>query len=121
MVGLVAPPEGYRTLSGGSGVEVEEKQMDLRVRLVFMNRLHESIAGSASVCLAAASRIPGSVVEAVSGGRRPGELLIGQPSGVTPAKVEAHRGPGGVAFDVLGFSRTARRLMDGTAYYPATT
>jgi hypothetical protein len=23
-----------------------------------------------------------------------------------------------VSFDVLGFSRTARRLMDGTAYYP---
>jgi 2-methylaconitate cis-trans-isomerase PrpF len=118
MVGLVAPPEGYRTLSGGSGAEVEEKQMDLRVRLLFMNRLHESIAGSGSICLAAASRIPGSVVEAVTAGRRPGELLIGHPSGITPAKVEAHSGPGGVTFDVLGFSRTARRLMDGTAYYP---
>ena len=92
--------------------------MDLRVRLVFMNRLHESIAGSGSICLAAASRIPGSVVEATAAGRRPGELLIGHPSGVTPAKVEARSGPGGVSFDVLGFSRTARRLMDGTAYYP---
>jgi 2-methylaconitate cis-trans-isomerase PrpF len=118
MVGLVAPPAGYRTLSGGS---VEEKEMDLRVRLVFMNRWHESIAGSASICLAAASRLPGSVVEAVSAGRRRGELLIGHPSGITPAKVEARGGPGGVTFDVLGFSRTARRLMDGTAYYPATT
>jgi 2-methylaconitate cis-trans-isomerase PrpF len=115
MVGLVAPAAGYRTLSGGS---VEEKEMDLRVRLVFMNRLHESIAGSASICLAAAARIPGSVVEAVSFGRRPCELLIGHPSGITPAKVEVHGGPGGVTFDVLGFSRTARRLMDGTAYYP---
>jgi 2-methylaconitate cis-trans-isomerase PrpF len=114
MVGLVAPPAGYRTLSGGS---VEEKEMDLRVRLVFMNRWHESIAGSASICLAAASRLPGSVVEAVSAGRR-GELLIGHPSGITPAKVEARGGPGGVTFDVLGFSRTARRLMDGTAYHP---
>ena len=122
MVGLVAPPAGYRTLSGGSGGsgdEVEEKQMDLRVRLLFMNQLHESIAGSASICLAAAAQIPGSVVEAVTAGRRPGELLIGHPSGVTPAKVEAHGGPGGVTFDVLGFSRTARRLMEGTAYYPS--
>jgi len=115
MIGLVAPPEGYRTLSGG---QVEDKQMDLRVRLLFMNRLHESIAGSGSICLAAASQIPGSVVEAVTAGRRPGELLIGHPSGITPAKVEARSGPGGVTFDVLGFSRTARRLMDGTAYYP---
>lgn len=115
MVGLVAPPERYRTLSGG---EVEEKQMDLRVRLLFMNRLHESIAGSGSICLAAASKIPGSVVEAVTAGRRPGELLIGHSSGITPAKVDAHSGPGGVTFDILGFSRTARRLMNGTAYYP---
>jgi 2-methylaconitate cis-trans-isomerase PrpF len=36
-------------------------------------------------------------------------------------KVEARRGAGGVTFDVLGFSRTARRLMDGTAYYPDAT
>ena len=115
MVGLIAPPEGYRTLSGD---EVEQKQMDLRVRLLFMNRLHESIAGSGSICLAAAAQLPGSVVEAVTAGRRPGELLIGHPSGITPAKVEAHNGPGGVTFGVLGFSRTARRLMDGTAYYP---
>jgi 2-methylaconitate cis-trans-isomerase PrpF len=122
MVGLVAPPAGYRTLSGGSGGsgdEVEEKEMDLRVRLLFMNRLHESIAGSASICLAAAAQLPGSVVEAVTAGRRPGELLIGHPSGITPAKVEAHSDPGGVTFDVLGFSRTARRLMEGTAYYPS--
>ena len=105
MIGLVAPPAGYRTLSGG---EVEDKQMDLRVRLLFMNRLHESIAGSGSICLAAASRIPGSVVEAVTAGRRPGELLIGHPSGITqrrskptaapaasPSKSSASAGPPG--------------------------
>ena len=115
MVGLVAPPQGYRTLSGGT---VEEKQMDLRVRLIFMDRLHESIAGSGSICLAAAAQIPGSVVEAITAGRRAGELLIGNPSGVVPVKVEARRGPDGVTFDVLGFSRTARRMMAGTAYHP---
>ena len=115
MVGLVAPPEGYGTLSGG---RVEEKEMDLRVRLLFMNRLHESIAGSGSISLAAASRIPGSVVESVAARRRPDELLIGHPSGVTPAKVEARVEGERVAFDVLGFSRTARRLMAGATYYP---
>jgi 2-methylaconitate cis-trans-isomerase PrpF len=115
MVGLVAAPDAYRTLSGE---QVEEGDMDLRVRLVFMNRLHESIAGSASICLAAASRIPGSVVERVADHRRDGQLLIGHPSGVTPTKVDSHHGPHGVTFGVLGFSRTARRLMDGTAYYP---
>jgi 2-methylaconitate cis-trans-isomerase PrpF len=53
-IGCRPPPAGYRTLSGG---EVEEKQMDLRVRLLFMNRLHESIAGSGSICRAAESQV----------------------------------------------------------------
>lgn len=39
--------------------------MDLRLRLSFMNRLHESVAGTASICIGAASRVPGSVVAAV--------------------------------------------------------
>jgi 2-methylaconitate cis-trans-isomerase PrpF len=110
---------------GRTGSELAEETNEdadligiVRVRLLFMNRLHESIAGSASVCLAAAAQVPGSVVGAMTAGRRPGELLIGHPFGITPAKVEAHSGPGGVAFDVLGFSRTARRLMDDTAYCP---
>jgi 2-methylaconitate cis-trans-isomerase PrpF len=115
MVGLVAPPDDYQTLSGD---QAGQQEMDLRVRLIFMNRLHESIAGSASICLAAASRIPGSVVEAIAHARQPGQLLIGHPSGVTPTKLEARVARKGVEFDVLGFSRTARRLMDGTAYYP---
>ena len=116
MVGMVAAPATYQTLSGE---RVEEKQMDLRVRLIFMNRLHESIAGTGSVCLAAASRIPESTVAAVAENRHADELLIGHPSGVTPTKVGSHTDDGHVLFDVLGFSRTARRLMDGTAYYPA--
>jgi 2-methylaconitate cis-trans-isomerase PrpF len=115
MVGLVAAPADYRTLSGH---QAEEKQMDLRVRLLFMNRLHESIAGSGSICLAAASRVPGSVVAEVAENRSPGQLLIGHPSGITPTKVRARGAADGVTFDVLGFSRTARRLMDGTVYYP---
>jgi 2-methylaconitate cis-trans-isomerase PrpF len=94
--------------------------MDLRVRLIFMNRLHESIAGSDSVCLAAASRIPGSTVSAVADHRHADELLIGHPSGVTPTKVSSHVEGEDTHFDLLGFSRTARRLMDGTAYYPAS-
>jgi 2-methylaconitate cis-trans-isomerase PrpF len=118
MVGLVAPPGDYRTLSGAT---VRGPDMDLRVRLLFMNRLHESIAGSGSICLAAASRIPGSVVAAVTARRRPGELLIGHPSGITPTKVEADTTGNDITFGVLGFSRTARRLMAGTAYYPDDT
>lgn len=115
LVGLVTSPEAYPTLNGAM---VSADEMDLRVRLLFMGRLHESIAGTASVCLAAASRVPGSVVETVAKHRVPDTLMIGHPSGITPARVRAVEidEPPHVRFDLLGFSRTARRLMDGQAY-----
>lgn len=120
MIGFVAPPADYKTLNGAA---VSAGDMDLRVRLLFMNRLHESIAGTGSICLAAASRVKDSVVSSVACNRTADVLLIGHPSGVTPAKVRAKETKEApfVAFDLLGFSRTSRRLMDCTAYYPANT
>lgn len=116
LVGLVALPADYTTLNGAA---IAAGDMDLRCRLLFMNRLHESIAGTGSICLAAASRVPGSVVASVLTTRQPGRLLIGHPSGITPVRVEASTEAAPQAhFGLLGFSRTARRLMDATAYYP---
>ncbi|WP_410599063.1 2-methylaconitate cis-trans isomerase PrpF family protein [Amycolatopsis sp. lyj-90] len=117
MVGFVSEPAGYPTLNGTFAQAVN---MDLRVRLLFMDRLHESISGTASICLAAASRIPRSVVNSVIARSEGDTLLIGHPSGITPAKVVTRTVPQwpSVSFEMLGFSRTARRLMDSTAYYP---
>ncbi len=120
MVGLVAPAKDYVTLSGGLAAAAD---MDLRVRLMFMNRLHESVAGTGSICLAAASRVPGSVVHAVASAGSNDMLRIGHPSGITPTQVQARptNTPSSVTFENLGFSRTARRLVDCTAYYPRST
>ena len=117
MVGLVAPGADYTTLGGAQAAGAA---MDLRVRLMFMNRLHESIAGAGAISVAAASRVEGSVVASVTSGLDAGALLIGHPSGIMPVRVEARPvdAPPFVPFDVLGFSRTARRLMDCNAYYP---
>jgi 2-methylaconitate cis-trans-isomerase PrpF len=118
MLALLAPAEDYKTLSG---TVAEKAKMDARVRVMFMNKLHESVPGTGSICLAAASRVTGSVVEKVSAHSDPDNFLIGHPSGVTPTKVKANKTEKSpfVQFDVLGFSRTARRLMDSTAYYPS--
>jgi 2-methylaconitate cis-trans-isomerase PrpF len=117
MLGLVARPAGYTTLAGA---EVAEEDMDLRVRLIFLDRLHESLAGTGSMSLAAASQIPGSVIHAHSQVTHPGTLRIGHPSGVMEVRVTARPSddPAGVSFEVLGMTRTARRLMAGTAYMP---
>jgi 2-methylaconitate cis-trans-isomerase PrpF len=117
VVGMVAPPSTYTTMSGE---KAEDAEMDLRVRLMFMDRLHESLAGTASVNLAAASRISGSVVAAAIASPPDGLLRAGHPSGVMPIRVVLadHSGQEEPVFAVLGMSRTARRLADCTAYVP---
>ncbi|MDB5590954.1 PrpF domain-containing protein [Enterovirga sp.] len=122
MLVFVAEPADYVDLNRET---VRSGDMDLRSRLVFLNRCHESMAGTGSMCTAAASRIRGSIVHQIVG-ERPAEadtLRIGHPLGVMTVKVKSHPANvlGGVEFDGLGFSRTARRILDGSVYVPATT
>ena len=118
---FVAPPEGYTALSG---TPTDADAMDLRARLVFMNRLHEAMAGTGSMCIAAASRVPGSIVnEALGGdGMTKETLSIGHPNGVMTVQVKSRpaNNEEGVEIDGLGFSRTARKIMEGTVYVPAS-
>jgi 2-methylaconitate cis-trans-isomerase PrpF len=117
LLGIVAAPGGYVTMNGA---KAEQADMDLRVRLMFMNRLHESLAGTASVNLAAASRIPGSVVARTVGTPTGPVLRAGHPSGIMPIHVDLAPGSSGPepTFTVLGITRTARRLADCVAYVP---
>ena len=117
MLALIAPSKDYKALNGQN---MDASKMDARVRVIFMNKLHESVPGTGSICIAAASRVKNSVVYKVSAKRDPDNFLIGHPSGITPAKVKVHETKDHpfIAFDVLGFSRTSRRLMDCNAYYP---
>ena len=114
----VAEPKAYPSMRGRT---VEPDQTDLRARLVWYNKCHESMAGTGSMCTAAASRIPGSVVnQAVGPAAAASKLRIGHPMGVMTVNVEATPSNelGGVSFSALSFSRTARRIMDGFVYVP---
>ena len=119
LVVIVSAPAGYRTMRGAM---VAPDAMDLRARLVWYGKCHESMAGTGSICTAAASRIEGSVANQVlpPGAAAEGRLRIGHPMGTMSVTVRAERAnvPGGVAFAALGFSRTARRIMDGFVYVP---
>lgn len=119
MLVFVAPPAGYVAMNK---TPVKADAMDLRSRLIFMNRCHESMAGTGSMCTAAASRLQGSIVNQALGTPPNGSetLRIGHPLGVMTVKVKARQANviGGVEFEGLGFSRTARRIMDGFVYVP---
>ena len=117
----VSEPKGYTTMRGHA---VEPGSTDLRARLVWYNKCHESMAGTGSMCTAAASRIPGSVVNQVVGAAAAaGKLRIGHPMGTMAVNVAAEPANvlGGVSFRELSFSRTARRIMDGFVYVPRAT
>ncbi len=115
----LAAPADYKTINGDTA---KASDLDARVRVVFMNQLHESVPGTGSICLTAASRVKDSVVEKVSAKRDAAKFLIGHPSGVTPGRVKSSETKDApfVHFDELGFSRTARRLMSCTALIPTS-
>ncbi|HYG43296.1 MAG TPA: PrpF domain-containing protein, partial [Bordetella sp.] len=115
---LVALPADYQDSQGRT---VSAGQMDLQARLVFYNKCHESMAGTGSMCTAAMSAIPGTLVhEAAASSAQAGRgtLRIGHPLGVMEVVVRARPDATAVdpQFELLGFRRTARRLMMGTAY-----
>lgn len=116
---MVAPPAGY---TGTDGIEQRASKMDLRARLVFLGQCHDSMAGTGSMCTAAASRISGSVVNRVVGAQCAAEniLRIGHPLGVMDVRVSAIADADSMEtrFSTLGFARTARRLMAGVVCVP---
>ncbi len=118
MLGLVSRPVAYRTINGD---DVQVDEMDVRLHLIFLGALHESVAGTGSICFAAASRTPGTIVNKLAANIEDDVLRLGHASGVTPTRAKVHPSdePPFVAFDDLGFSRTSRRIMEGRAFYPA--
>jgi len=118
-IALVAPPRPFTALSGA---RVAAGDVHLLVRMTSLQKPHKAFATTGGVCLAVASRIPGTVVhEAVPPAVRDAETLqIGHPSGVMPVDVLVERGEAGFAVRRAALGRTARRLMDGSAYIPAS-
>lgn len=116
---IVAAPADYADVNQAA---VAAADCDLRARLVFLGQCHDSMAGTGSMCTAAASRIPGTLVHQAVGERAASTatLRIGHPLGVMEVKVVAQAGEtlAQTRFEALGLTRTARRLMAGTVYVP---
>lgn len=95
---------------------------DLNARLLYLGKCHHSMAGTGAICLAAASRVPGTVVSRFlqPGRAGPKVLRIGHPSGTLDVRVDPDGGSlgGEMRFRNLGFARTARRLMAGRVSVP---
>lgn len=113
MIAFVSAPQDYQDFTTGKTIKAEE--IDLVSRLMFMQVMHKTYAGTGTTCTGAAARIPGTLVREVS--RQEGMAVrIGHPAGVIELEVEAKEQGNQVELLRAAFGRTSRRIMDGLVY-----
>jgi 2-methylaconitate cis-trans-isomerase PrpF len=110
-IGIVAPPACWNTL-GGEALPADA--CDLTVRMISSNQPHRALPLTASVCIAVAAQIEGTLVHsAARRGADANAFRLGMPSGVLTVAAEVER-RGSDWHAVRGaFYRTARRLFEG--------
>ena len=115
-VAVVAEPGDYLT---SNGEPITASEMDLVARLIILNTCHPAYAGTVAICTAACVALPGSVPNLLL--RSKGDIVrIAHPEGIMPVKaiLRKSKSTSHYKFGFLGFSRTARKIMDGQVYVP---
>ena len=116
IIAIISPPQDYEAPLSDRTVKAEES--DFLSRLMFMQQMHKTYAGTSTVCTGIASKLPGTIVyEACREEAQDRiEVRIGHPAGVieTESVVELNGNDYDVKRATLG--RTARRIMEGTVY-----
>ncbi len=114
-IAFVAPAQTYRASSGKT---VNANDIDVCVRALSMGKLHHAMMGTASVAIAVAACIPGTVVNDAAGGGARKEVRFGHPSGATLVGAEASQVDGEWQVKKAVMSRSARVLMSGFVHIP---
>lgn len=112
---FVSPPKDYPSSSGKT---VHTNEIDLCVRALSMGKLHHAMMGTASVAIAVAAAIPGTLVNAAAGGGKRTEVVFGHPSGSLRVGAEAVLENGEWTVKKAVMSRSARVLMEGWVWVP---
>jgi len=114
---FVSSPRGY---TASDGKHIDAAQIDICARILSMGKLHHAMTGTGAVAIAVAAAIPGTLVSTLLGKEPRGEVRFGHPSGTLTVGAEASVENGDWVVGKALMSRSARRLMDGQIYVPAT-
>lgn len=117
MIAFVSPAQDYVDFTKGK--EIKEADVDFVSRLMFMQVVHKTYAGTATTCTGAAARIEGTIVNEAMKAKGRGKdsvLRIGHPAGVITVDAAAKCENGSWKLEKAAISRTARRIMDGNCY-----
>lgn len=111
-VGFVSPPQHAKTLNGET---LEGTEMDLTGRMISNGQPHRALPLTASLCMAVAARLPGSVVsDAIRPGGSPeSEVRIAMPSGILTVAATVKNLQGRWYAEQGAFYRTQRRMFEG--------
>jgi len=116
-IALVSPPTSYSTPEG----KVEAAEVDIVARMTALQKLHKAYAVTGAVCLGAAAKIEGTIVNEIYRRVQPGNppaVRIGHPSGTIQVEMEIENKNGNPELAKAALARTARLLMDGYVYVP---
>lgn len=114
-VAFVAPPRDYVS---SSGKPVSAADIGLLARAVSMGKLHHAMMGTASVAIATAAAVPGTLVNAAAGGGTRDVLVFGHPSGTLRVGADVRQVDGAWVVTRAVMSRSARVLMEGAVRVP---
>ena len=114
-VAFVAPPKTYVSSAGKS---IEADSIDLNVRAMSMGKLHHAMMGTASVAIATAAAVPGTLVNLAAGGGEREAVRFGHPSGTMRVGAALTRVDDQWTVTRAVMSRSARVLMEGWVRVP---
>ncbi|MBR0670425.1 2-methylaconitate cis-trans isomerase PrpF [Neoroseomonas soli] len=114
-IAFVAGPKDY---VASSGKRIGTGDIDLLVRAVSMGKLHHAMMGTASVAIATAAAVPGTLVNLAAGGGARETVCFGHPSGTLRVGSQAKRVDGQWTVTKAIMSRSARVLMQGWVHVP---
>ena len=117
-IAFVAPPKTY---TASSGKEVNAADIDVLVRALSMGTLHHAMMGTASVAIATAAAIPGTLVNLAAGGGERQAVRFGHPSGTLRVGAAAEYSNGQWTATKAVMSRSARVIMEGWVRIPDDT
>lgn len=116
-IAFVSPPASYHTPKG----MVNASEVDIVARMTALQKLHKAYAVTGAVCLGAAAKTEGTIVNEIYRQVQPANppaVRIGHPTGTIQVEMEVTRKDGQIELTKAALARTARLLMDGHVYVP---
>ncbi|SPQ99472.1 AcnD-accessory protein PrpF [Plasmodiophora brassicae] len=116
-ISWVAPPVPY-TSSAGDAIPAAD--IDIVARVVSMRQLHHAFTGTGAIALAVAAAIPDTIVGQTRTGTSRSGIRIGHTAGTMDVFADVAQDGGVWHARSAGMDRTARTLMAGDVFVPAS-